>query len=59
MSKRGKKTPPAPEPPKPVDVVDGLPDRSGGSSRRIIVLIVVIFSAWVAFLVYCRLAGAP
>jgi hypothetical protein len=43
--------------PEPVDVVEGIPDRSAASSRWKIVLIVVVFAAWVAFLIYCRYAG--
>jgi len=58
MSKRGRQTlPRAPEVPQPVDVVDGIPDRSLRPGRWKYVLIAVIFLAWVAFLVYCQLAG--
>jgi len=44
-------------PPAPVDVVDGIPDRSPSSPAWKIALIVLIFAAWVAVLVYVQLAG--
>jgi len=61
VTKRENKKKPSqePAPPKPVNVVDGVPDRSDRSMMRTLVWIIVIFSAWVAFLVYCRLAGSP
>ncbi len=44
--------------PEPKDVVDGIPDRS--TKRRLWVLLVLgaIFLGWVAFLIYCRIAGS-
>ena len=59
MSEAKKKQPPpaAPEIPQPVDVVDGIPDRSARRPLWKYILIGVLFLAWVAFLVYCHLAG--
>ncbi|MDP7636237.1 MAG: hypothetical protein QF577_01685 [Phycisphaerae bacterium] len=58
MSQPGKSGKPAAcGAPEPVDVVEGIPDRIAASSRWKIVLIVVVFAAWVAFLIYCRYAG--
>ncbi len=45
--------------PEPIDVVDGIPDRSGGAGIWRRVIIGVIFAGWVAFLVYCVMAGNP
>jgi len=42
---------------EPIDISDGIPDRSAVRPRWRIVLIVVVFAAWVAFLIYCRFAG--
>jgi hypothetical protein len=47
----------APEPPEPVDAVDGIPDRSSNPAAWKYLLLAAIFLAWVAFLVYCQLAG--
>jgi len=43
--------------PEPVDVVDGIPDRSPRPARWKYVALVVVFVAWVALLVWCRIAG--
>ena len=54
-----KKPASSPGPTKPVSVVDGIPDRSKGSAVGRLVWIVAIFAAWIAFLVYCKIAGSP
>jgi len=46
-------------PPGPIDVVDGIPDRQAGSPRWKLVVLAGIFLAWLAFLLYCQLAGSP
>ena len=43
--------------PDPVDVVDGIPDRSADRSVWKYVVMAAVFSAWLAFLAYCWLAG--
>ena len=61
MSKQQGKASPATEtaplPPQPVDVVDGIPDRSRSTGVWKYVIIAMIFAAWMALLVYCQLAG--
>ncbi len=47
-----------PDVPEPVDVVDGIPDRSGAPHRWKYAVLVLIFLGWVGFLIYCALAGA-
>ena len=49
----------APPPPEPVDVVDGIADRSAKPARWKLLLLALIFLLWVAFLIYCAIAGAP
>jgi hypothetical protein len=44
-------------PPRPVDVSDGIPDRVETPSRRRLVLVLVIFAAWIAALLYFLLAA--
>ncbi|MHC4294868.1 MAG: hypothetical protein ACYSTL_04720 [Planctomycetota bacterium] len=44
-------------PREPVNVIDGIPDRSPRAGRWKIVLIAAVFCAWVAFLVYCQIVG--
>jgi hypothetical protein len=46
-------------PPKPRDVIDGVPDVSARRPAWKYVLIAAIFLAWVGFLIYCGLAGSP
>ncbi|MCD6364971.1 MAG: hypothetical protein J7M14_03765 [Planctomycetes bacterium] len=46
-------------PPEPVDVVDGIPDRTSRPVLWKYLLLGVIFAVWVAFLVFCQIAGAP
>jgi hypothetical protein len=48
-----------PTPPEPVNVIDGVPDRSEKRGKWKIVVILAVFAAWVAFLVYCKVAGSP
>jgi hypothetical protein len=43
--------------PQPVNRVDGIPDRSTRPALWKYLLLVAIFLAWVAFLIYCQLAG--
>jgi len=43
--------------PEPVDVVDGIPDRAAHRPMWKWVLIAAAFLAWLAFLIYCQLAG--
>jgi len=47
------------EVPKPVNVVDGIPDRAANGARWKRWLIVAAFLAWLGFLLYCQLAGNP
>jgi hypothetical protein len=52
----GKTTPP----PQPVNLVDGVPDAAvcdTKTSRRRLVLVLLLFAGWAAFLMYCLLAG--
>ena len=44
-------------PPQPVDVQDGIPDRSARRPAWRLVAIFAAFAAWVGFLIYCQLAG--
>jgi hypothetical protein len=43
----------------PVDVVDGIPDRSRNPRLWKYLVLAVLFLAWVAFLVFCLVWGAP
>jgi|GEM_PF-1735267 len=58
-SERGRDKPPERErpAPQPVDVVDGVPDRAPSRPLWKLLLLAGIFLAWVAFLVYCAVAG--
>jgi len=42
---------------EPIDASDGIPDRSAVRPHWKILLIVVVFAAWVGFLIYCAFAG--
>lgn len=42
----------------PVNVIDGIPGRSGNLATWKYILLVIIFLAWVAFLIYIRTGGA-
>lgn len=58
MSRRRKRpSPRQAELPPPVNVIDGIPDRSPRPARWKYLVILGIFLAWAAFLVYCGLAG--
>ncbi len=65
MTRRDKRTaakskPPAPAPPpEPIDVVDGIADRQANPPRWKLLALAGLFVAWVAFMLYCQLAGAP
>lgn len=41
----------------PRDVVDGIPDRAARRPLWKFIAIAVVFLSWVAFLIYCLLAG--
>jgi len=45
--------------PDPVDVVDGIPDRSAVGLVWKWALLGAIFLVWVGFLVYCAVTGSP
>ncbi|MBN1941989.1 MAG: hypothetical protein JW849_01730 [Phycisphaerae bacterium] len=51
------KTSPSSPPPKPVNVVDGVPDAAEKPSRWRLPLVLAIFAGWAAFLIYCLLAA--
>lgn len=42
--------------PEPINVVDGIPDRSPRRAAWKYLLLAAIFLLWLAFLVYCQLA---
>ena len=43
----------------PINEVDGIPDRAPRRSPWKILLIAGVFLAWLAFLIYCQVAGSP
>jgi len=43
--------------PEPVNVVDGIPDRAAHRPMWTWILIAAVFLTWIAFLIYCQLAG--
>jgi hypothetical protein len=49
----------APQAPQAVDVVDGIPDRAARARGWYYALLAGAFLIWVAFLVYCQVAGKP
>ena len=59
MSKQAPKTAARSKAPvyPPVNLVDGIPDRRPGGGRWLLILIAVVFLLWLAFLVYCQVAG--
>ena len=65
MTRRDKKQPlkvrPAAQtpPPEPIDVVDGIADRTPAPPRWKRLVLAGVFVAWVAFMLYCQMAGAP
>lgn len=50
---------PTVEVPDPVDVVDGIPDRSSRPRGWKYAALAAVFIGWLAFLIYCALAGSP
>ena len=46
-------------PPGPINTVDGIPDRIEHPARWRYVLLAGVLAGWVAFLIYCALAGRP
>ncbi len=52
--------PPAPKgdspPPEPVDVVDGIPDRSPRRQAWVYVVLTLVFLAWLMFLILVQLS---
>ena len=66
MSKTSKSRPKSgPQPqsqpnvPQPVDVVDGIADRSGKPFWPRLAGLLAIFAGWVALLICCKIAGTP
>jgi hypothetical protein len=61
-SKPSQKTKPEPQPQTvlkdPVDVVDGIPDRSPRRGRWILLILAAVFIAWMAFLIAVKILGA-
>jgi len=53
MSKPADKSAQQPIPTDPVDVIDGVPDRTPNPALWKKLLIAAIFIAWMAFLIYC------
>ena len=47
------------EPPQAVDVVEGIPDRSGAPRAWKVSLLGVLFALWVGLLICFLLGGAP
>jgi len=45
-------------PADPVNVIDGIPDRSQRGRKWKIVALLVVFVLWDAFLIYCQLTGS-
>lgn len=57
-SPSGKNDKPArPQPPPPLDVVDGIADRSSTPRKWKYVLLAILFLSWVAVLIYFAAAG--
>jgi len=56
-AEREKKTKDA-RPPEPVDVVDGIADRSPNPAPWKYVVLLVIFLAWIALLIFMKVAGS-
>jgi len=46
-----------PTPPEPVDISDGIPDRSVSISWAVVATLVAIFIGWCIFLLYCQYGG--
>lgn len=64
MSKKRKKSPPQadkndkPVPIDPVNVADGIPDRSENCRAWQYLVLGAVFAAWIAFMTYCQIAAA-
>lgn len=43
---------------EPVDVIDGVPDRSGNPCSWKYIAVVAVFLAWIGFLIICGIIGA-
>jgi hypothetical protein len=48
-----------PAPREPVDVTDGIPDRSTHGRGWKLLLIVLALLVWIALLIYFQIAGSP
>jgi hypothetical protein len=48
-----------PKPPEPVDVVDGIPDRSPRPAWWKYAVLAAVLLAWVGFLIACEILGSP
>lgn len=59
MSKAAPDKPHAPRRPEPVDVVDGIPDRSANCAAWKYLVLAIVFVAWIAFLIYCQIVAKP
>ena len=60
MRKKSKPNPTAAPPlPEPVDVVDGIPDRSATVPRWKFAVILLVFMAWVGFMLIVQIVGRP
>lgn len=57
MTQQKAESGPPPAVPEPVDMVDGIPDRSANRGLWKYALIGLIFLAWLVFLLYCGFAG--
>ncbi|MCK4623742.1 MAG: hypothetical protein KAV00_00385 [Phycisphaerae bacterium] len=44
--------------PEPVDVIDGVPDRSGDPRPWKYIAVAAVFLAWISFLIICGIIGA-
>ena len=42
---------------EPVDVIDGVPDRSGNSRPWKYIAVAAVFGAWISFLIICGIVG--
>ena len=49
----------APSPADPVDVADGIPDRSATCPLWRYAVLGAVFIAWIVFLVYCQVTAMP
>ena len=49
----------APRPADPVDVADGIPDRSANCPLWRYLVLGAVFVAWIIFMVYCQITAMP